>query len=172
MNIGLTHVYTGNGKGKTTAMLGLAMRAVGAGMRVYIGQFLKDKAYSEMLAVKDMVPAIVSEQYGEGFVIGGGAKQSDLENAESGMKKATNAMLSGDFDMVALDEVLVAVHLGLISIDALLEFVTKKPPTVELILTGRYASAQVVAIADLVTDMVEVKHYYNAGVPARKGIEL
>ena len=166
------HVYTGSGKGKTTAMLGLALRAAGAGLRVYIGQFLKNMEYSEIKAIQTYLPTIDVEQYGQGYSMDGRLTEADMQAAADGMKKATAAIHSGKYDVVALDEINMAVLLGFVSIENLLGFIENKPTHVELILTGRYAMPEIVAAADVVSDIVPVKHYYNAGVMAREGIEL
>ena len=168
---GYVHVYTGNGKGKTTAMLGLSLRAAGAGLNVYIGQFIKSMAYSEVNAIKSSLPNIEIEQYGAGCLIMRGPSPEDIECGAAGIEKATQAMLSGKYDVIALDEVNVAVHLGVVELEDVLELIEKKPNGVELILTGRYAQPEVISKADVVSEINDVKHYYNAGVMARDGIE-
>ena len=167
---GYVQVYTGNGKGKTTAMLGLALRAAGAGLQVYIGQFLKGTEYSEVKAIKTCLPNIEIEQYGEGSAIGR-VTPNDVRDSAIGMEKAMQAMLSGKYSIVALDEINMAVMLGLVSVEAVLDLINKKPRHVELVLTGRYAHSEIIAAADLVSEIRDVKHYYNAGVMARDGIE-
>ena len=167
---GYVQVYTGNGKGKTTAMLGLTLRAVGAGLRVYIGQFVKSEIYSEVKALK-YLPNVKFEQYGAGGFLFAGLSQEDMQAAANGIEKAKAAMFSGEYDIIALDEINVAVHLGLVSVESLLELMAQKPDGVELIFTGRYAAPEVMAAADLVSEMVDVKHYYHMGVMARDGIE-
>ena len=169
---GYVQVYTGHGKGKTTAMLGLTLRAAGAGLRVYIGQFLKYMEYSEIKAIKTYLPMVEVEQYGQGYSLDGRISMEDAQTAAAGLEKATQAMLSGKYDIIALDEVNMAVLLGFVSKEALLELIKKRPYGIELILTGRYAMPEIVAAADVVTEMCEVKHYYNAGVAAREGVEL
>jgi len=168
---GYVQVYTGNGKGKTTAMLGLTLRAAGAGLNVYIGQFLKGIEYSEVRAIKTYLPNVEIEQYGENSAIGR-VTPNDAQDSEIGVEKAMQAMLSGKYSIIALDEINMAVMLGLVSIDSVLELIQKKPRNVELVLTGRYAHPEIIAAADLVSEMRDVKHYYNAGVAAREGIEL
>ncbi len=162
-------MYTGEGKGKTTAMLGLALRASGAGLRVYIGQFLKDGEYSEIKALRNL-PEVFAEQYGEGFTIG---KPSCMDKAaaKAGLDKAKAAMLSERFDVIMLDEINVALLLGLLTLDEVLDMLGQKPQSVELVLTGRAAPDEIIEAADLVSEIKEIKHYYNAGVPARDGIE-
>ncbi|MCL2285382.1 MAG: cob(I)yrinic acid a,c-diamide adenosyltransferase [Firmicutes bacterium] len=168
---GYVHVYTGNGKGKTTAMLGLSLRAAGAGLNVYIGQFIKSMAYSEVNAIKSGLPNIEIEQYGDGCMITRGPSPQDIMCAEAGIDKAMQAMLSGKYNVIALDEINVAVHLGVVKLKDALELIAKKPHGVELILTGRYAPPEIVALADVVSEIVDIKHYYFAGVMARDGIE-
>ena len=170
---GYVQVYTGNGKGKTTAALGLALRAVGAGLKVYIAQFLKGSDYSEIKAINERLSDLVKvEQFGAPhFVHSGKITAEDLELAKKGLEAAKNAMLSGEYDIVILEEANVACYLGILSVEDLLKLVEEKPEGVELIFTGRYAPQELIDIADLVTEMVEVKHYYTKGVQAREGIE-
>jgi len=169
---GYVHVYTGNGKGKTTTMLGLVLRAVGAGLRVYIGQFMKSRALSEITAIENYLPNVKVDLYGGEYVLGSYLAENDAIAAKQGLVRAEQAILSGEYDMVALDEINVAAFMGLIDIQDVLQLIEKKPANVELVLTGRYVIREIVALADLVSDIVDVKHYYNIGVPARVGIEL
>jgi cob(I)alamin adenosyltransferase len=170
---GYVQVYTGNGKGKTTAALGLALRAAGWGYRTYIGQFLKGQSYGELRSVEALVPSITIEQFGRrGFVhVDRDPEEEDFRRAREGLDKCRRALLSGDYDLVVLDEVSVAVHFKLLSEEAILDLIEHKPEAVELVLTGRFAPASWLEKADLVTEMTEVKHYYNCGVRAREGIE-
>ncbi|MBN1572211.1 MAG: cob(I)yrinic acid a,c-diamide adenosyltransferase [Deltaproteobacteria bacterium] len=170
---GLVQVYTGNGKGKTTAALGLAFRASGHGLKTYIVQFMKgDIYYGELGAAEKMPETITIRQMGRpDFVDKKNPAQIDIEMAEKALKLAKELITSGDYDLVVLDEINVALDFGLIRLDDVLELINKKPPEVELILTGRYAPKEIIEMADLVTEMVEVKHPYNAGVEARVGIE-
>lgn len=170
---GYIQVYTGNGKGKTTAALGLAFRAMGHGMKTYIGQFMKGQRYGELESAGMVPPYITIEQYGRGqFIhVKPSPDREDIDSARSGMTKATGVLLSGDYNIVVLDEILTANHFGLISTDDILSLMKDKPSATELVLTGRYAPREVIDAADLVTEMVEVKHYYQKGVPARAGIE-
>ena len=170
MEKGFVHVYTGDGKGKTTAMLGLALRASGAGLRVYIGQFIKNGGFSEVKAVKKYLPDIVLEQYGKGFVFSG-ITSEDMSASENGLSRAAEVMLSGKYDVVMLDEINLAAFYGLIAVGGVLELIRKKPPDIELILTGRYAAKEIVEAADLVSEIRNIKHYYSKGVTARDGIE-
>ena len=170
---GYVQVYTGNGKGKTTAALGLAFRAVGCGLKTYVGQFMKGRKYSELNAVKMTSDFITIEQYGKkNFTYT--KDPPDPENikmAKSGLAKARAAMLSGKYNIIILDEINTAHYLRLITLDEMLQFITDKPEGVELVFTGRYAPQELIDAADLVTDMVEVKHYYKQGITSRKGIE-
>jgi cob(I)alamin adenosyltransferase len=170
---GLVQVYTGSGKGKTTAALGLALRAVGSGLRVHIMQFLKGQTvYGELEAAKALAPLLTIEQVGrKNFIIPGKIDPVDVEVAQRAFARARTLLLSGDYDLVILDELNCAVDLGLIPLAAVKELIAHKPLTTELVLTGRGAHAEIIALADLVTEMREIKHYYNAGQPARVGIE-
>lgn len=170
---GRLQVYTGNGKGKTTAMLGLAVRAACSGMRVYIGQFMKGQDYSE-LCLPERFPEITMKQFGTPDFILPGEKPSlqDIQLAEAGLTAVNNAMLGGDYDMVVADEICVSVHLGLLNEEQVLELAAARPATVEVVFTGRYATDGVIEVADLVTEMVSVKHYYDTEkLSARSGIE-
>lgn len=172
MEKGYIQVYTGNGKGKTTAMLGLALRACGAGLRVYIGQFLKVGDTSEADAIRRFLPQITMEQYGPGhFIFGRGATPEEKAQGREGLDKARQAMLSGGYDLVLLDEINVAAELELLEVEDVLALMAERPDGVELVLTGRGASPRVIDAADLVTEMREIKHYYAAGVDFRPGIE-
>ena len=170
---GLVQVYTGNGKGKTTASLGLAFRAVGGGLRVHIMQFMKGQTiYGELEAAKALAPLLSIEQVGrKDFVIPGKIDPIDVEMAQAAFARGKALVLSGDYDLVILDELNCAVDLGLIPVTDVTELIALKPLTTELVLTGRGAHPEVIALADLVTEMREIKHYYNAGQPARVGIE-
>ncbi len=170
---GYVHVYTGNCKGKTTAALGLAFRAMGRGLRTYIGQFMKGQLYGELKSAKMVSPYITIEQYGKDTLIHvvNPPHEEDVQMARSGLEKIKKAMFSGEYDIIVLDEINTANYFNLISTDEMLEIVKSKPDGVEIIFTGRYAPPEVIEAADLVTEMVEVKHYYAQGVPARDGIE-
>jgi len=157
MEAGYTHVYTGEGKGKTTCALGLALRASGAGKRVFFGQFLKGGEYSEIKALKEFLPMITVEQFGK--------------EVASGYKKAMSALTNGGYDIVILDEINTAVGKGLLSEQEEIALIDAKPFQTELILTGRHAADSVIEKADLVTEMRPVKHYFKNGVIARAGIE-
>ncbi|MCX7975085.1 MAG: cob(I)yrinic acid a,c-diamide adenosyltransferase [Candidatus Aminicenantes bacterium] len=170
---GYVQVYTGNGKGKTTAALGLALRAAGYGLKTYIGQFLKGQPYGELEAVKKLGGKIIIEQFGrKGFIhVTENPDEEDIQRARFGLNRSLKIMLSGKFQIVVLDEINVALYFGLVTEKEVLDFIDKKPESVELILTGRYAPASIIRRADLVTEMKEKKHYYQKGVRARKGIE-
>ena len=170
---GYVQVYTGNCKGKTTAALGLAFRSAGHGLKTYIGQLMKGQPYGELEAAKMMQPYITIEQYGKpGWVhVQNPPREDDIQMAQEGLRRAKRAMLSGEYDIVVFDEINTAYYFHLVSLEDMLEIIASKPDGVEVIFTGRYAPPELVAAADLVTEMVEVKHYYQRGVQARDGIE-
>ena len=171
MRKGYTHVYTGDGKGKTTAMLGLALRAAGAGLKVYIGQFVKNGEYSEVKALRMFLPCVALEQYGAGWVSAGGADERHKAAARRGLDRAAQAIHSGAYDVVMLDEINVAVQCGLVPAGDVVGLIRHKPPNVELVLTGRGAPPEIIEEADLVSMISAAKHYYGEGVMAREGIE-
>ena len=145
--------------------MGLAFRAMGAGLRTYFGQFMKGQKYSELEAVKMAAPYITIEQYGEpGFIHIHGASEKDVQ-------KARQAMFSGKYNIIVFDEICTAHHFGLISAEEMLDIIKEKPDGVEVIFTGRYAPSEVIEAADLVTEMADTKHYFQKGVKARIGIE-
>lgn len=168
---GYVQVYTGDGKGKTTAALGLAVRAAGAGLRVLFVQFVKGMEYSEMKALQRFADLITVRQYGRGCFIYGEPPAEDCAAAKAGLDDVRAALVSGEFDVVVLDEANIATSLGLFTVRELLEVIAARPTGVELVITGRDADPRVVAAADLVTEMREIKHYYQRGVQARVGIE-
>ena len=168
---GYVHVYTGNGKGKTTAAIGLAIRAVGAGKQVYIGQFAKSKPYSELTSLKQFSENITVHQYGAGCFIFEKPKAIDIEQARAGLKDIEDVSLAGKHDVVILDEANIAVYYNLFSVQELIEVIQKRADGCEIIITGRYATPEIMEYAHLVTEMREVKHYYQQGVQARVGIE-
>jgi cob(I)alamin adenosyltransferase len=171
MRKGYIHVYTGNAKGKTTAALGLALRAVGAGLRVFIAQFIKKTKCSEHKALDRFNDLITVKQYGTGFLKSVKPTKSEIAAARKGLEEVKKAISSKKYDMVILDEINIATHNNLIQIEELLDLLEKKPPEIELILTGRYADDRVIEKAELVTEMKEIRHYYKKGIKARKGIE-
>ena len=168
---GYVQVYTGDGKGKTTAALGLVMRAAGAGLRIYLGQFIKGRDYSEIRSLRERFPSVVVKQFGHGKFIRGKPSSEELACGHAGLGELTTVLLSGQYDVVIADEACTAVLAGLFPESELISLIERKPATVELILTGRAAGPALIERADLVTEMKCVKHYYNAGVRGRPGIE-
>ncbi len=166
----MIHVYTGNGKGKTTAALGLALRAAGAGLKVYICQFLKNRPTSELVALKKLKEITVC-QYGSQCFIRNSPTKKDFERAQAGFRSVNKAIASGAYNIVILDEINCAINLKLIEIGEIISLLKSTPSCVELILTGRNAPKQVRDCADLVSEIKEIKHYFKKGVQARKGIE-
>ncbi len=170
---GRIQVYTGNGKGKTTAALGLAVRAAGHGLRTYIGQFLKGQPTGEIEALRKLAPLVTLEQFGrrEFIRVTEGVDDEDVDRARDGLRKCLEAMLSGEYRIVVMDEVNTAVHLKLLPERDVLNVLEKRPADVELVLTGRYAPAAILDKADLVTEMKDIRHYGDGGLKAREGIE-
>jgi len=171
MRKGYIHIYTGDSKGKTTAALGLALRAMGAGLKVFMGQFVKRRICSEHKALERFKDLITIKQYGTGFIKGKKPASSAMAAAKKGLVDVKKALMSGKYDMVILDEINIAVHYGLLSTDDVLKLLDKKPVATEVIITGRYADKKLIKKAGLVTEMKEIKHYFKHGVKARKGIE-
>jgi cob(I)alamin adenosyltransferase len=167
---GYIQVYTGNGKGKTTAALGLALRSAGAGLRVFVGQFLKQGDYSEIKALSRF-DTVTVEQFGMGKFVRGMPSDQEKAAARKGYARLCDILTAGSHDLVIVDEGNVAVTCHLISEKELLSLMDRKPEAVELVITGRGASPAVMDRADLVTEMKEIKHYYHQGVAARRGIE-
>ncbi len=168
---GYVHVYTGDGKGKTTAAIGLALRAAGAGLKVYIAQFVKGMKYSELNSLAKLSEFITIKQYGRDCFIFREPEKEDIQIAQEGLKEVREIMCSGKYQMVILDEANIATYYNLFSVEELLDFIQAKPEEVELIITGRKADPRIIEAADLVTEMKEIKHYYQKGVQARDGIE-
>jgi cob(I)alamin adenosyltransferase len=169
---GIVQVYTGNGKGKTTAALGLALRAAGQGLRVHIVQFMKGWPYYGELGALQHQSNITLVQFGRaGFVNRENPAPEDVQLAKEALRHCLDVLRQGQYDVVILDEINVALDFHLISLEEVLALFEARPPHVELVLTGRNAHPQVIARADLVTEMVEVKHPYPTGVQGRKGIE-
>ncbi|MDO9528409.1 MAG: cob(I)yrinic acid a,c-diamide adenosyltransferase [Syntrophales bacterium] len=168
---GYVQVYTGSGKGKTTAALGLALRAAGAGLKVYIAQFVKGMRYSEINILDKLSDFITVKQYGRSCFINRNPDEKDIRAAREGLKEAREIMCSGKYQVIILDEATIATHYNLFSAEELLDFIRVKPEDVELVITGRMADPRIIEEADLVTEMKEVKHYYQSGVKARDGIE-
>ena len=168
---GYVQVYTGKGKGKTTAALGLALRAAGAGLPVYIAQFAKAAPSSELAALQRFSDLITVQQFGRPSLIKGRPTDEDIAAARRGLTQARQALTSGRYRVLILDEANIATHFNLFSADDLLALVDARPDNVELIITGRSADQRILARADLVTEMREVKHYFQNGLPARPGID-
>jgi cob(I)alamin adenosyltransferase len=168
---GYTQVYTGNGKGKTTAAIGLSIRAAGAGLKVYIAQFIKMGDYSEIKALRRYSDLITVKQFGLGRFINRKPAPEDIQAAQKGLIKVKSVLVSDDYDIVILEEANVAVKLGLMAVEDLLKLIINKPYDKELVITGRGASPRIIENADLVTEMRPIKHYYQKGVLARAGIE-
>jgi cob(I)alamin adenosyltransferase len=166
---GLVHVYTGDGKGKTTAALGLAMRAVGQGMKVVFIQFLKGLPCGEHFFAKQYKPfEIVQISVGDSFKK---SKEQSSQEARQTLAYAKQEMLSGKYDLVILDEIFIATSQGLITVKQVLDLLDAKPASVELVLTGRKAPPEIIQRADLVTEMLMIKHPFTEGMDARRGIE-
>lgn len=170
MEKGYVQVYTGNGKGKTTASLGLALRCVCAGNKVFMGQFMKGQDYSEKKAAR-LLENLTMEQFGDVHFIQGEPSAEDRAMAARGLERMKEVLLSGEYDLVIFDEVNTSMFFKLLSADEVIHLIKQKPERTEVVLTGRYAPDEVIEFADLVTEMREIKHYYNAGVDARTGIE-
>jgi cob(I)alamin adenosyltransferase len=171
MERGYVQVYTGDGKGKTTAALGLAVRAAGAGMRVFIAQFAKGMRSSELAALARLAPLVEARQYGTGRFITGAPSPGDIAAAREGLAAARVAIESGAWDMIILDEANIATWFGLFSVEELLALIDLAGGRMEIVITGRRADPRVIERADLVTEMREIRHYHARGVPARTGIE-
>ena len=170
---GFIQIYTGNGKGKTTAAIGQAVRAAGFGLKSYIVQFMKEFPYNEQNSLKLLSEWITIEQFaGDDFVYKKEPPgKKEIDKARRGLASAKAKMLNGKYDLIILDEVCVSIYFGLFSDEEILTFMKQKPENVELILTGRYCPDNLMDKADLVTEMKEIKHYYQDGINARKGIE-
>jgi cob(I)alamin adenosyltransferase len=168
---GYTQVYTGNGKGKTTAAIGLAIRAAGAGLKVFIAQFIKMGDYSEIKALTRYSDVIKVEQFGLGRFANRKPAPEDIAAAQKGLERVRAVLASDEYDIIIMEEANVAAKLGLLGEQDLLKLIINKPPDKELVITGRGASARVIENADLVTEMKPIKHYFQKGVPARVGIE-
>lgn len=170
---GFIQIYTGNGKGKSTAALGQAVRAAGYGLKTFIIQFMKEYPYSELNSLKKLSEWITIEQVcNDDFVFKKvNPPQEEIDKANLALERAKEKMNSSDYDLIILDEVNVSIYFGLLKVEDVLNFMEYKPENVELILTGRYAPEQLIDKADLVTEMKEIKHYYRNGILSRKGIE-
>jgi cob(I)alamin adenosyltransferase len=165
-------IYTGNGKGKTTAAFGLALRAAGAGKKVFFAQFVKGKTYSEIKAVEQWLPLITVKQFGRGCFIVKQPQQADIDAAQNGLNEVRNILQSGEYQLVVLDEANIAIFYKLFTASELFEAIENRHTDTEVVVTGRYAPQELIDAADLVTEMKEIKHYYNNGIEAREGIEF
>ncbi len=169
---GYVQVYTGNGKGKTTAAIGLALRAAGAGLKVFIGQFIKMGDYSEIRILKERFSDLITlEQFGTRGFIKSKPSPEHFTAANHGLERIKQVMTSGQYQVIICEEANVAVSLGVLTVDDLLSLIANKPDNVEMVFTGRNAHPRLIEAANLVTEMTEIKHYYSKGVKARVGIE-
>lgn len=168
---GYIHLYTGNGKGKTTAAIGLAVRSAGAGKKVFIAQFVKGMHYAELDSLKRF-PEIEIKQFGLDCFIKQKPTEKDIEAARTGLNEVTAAIGNNSYNIVILDEICIALFYNLFGVDEVLSLLKNKPEQMEIVLTGRYAPNELIEISDLVTEMKEIKHYYTSGIQARKGIEF
>ncbi|MCM8791765.1 MAG: cob(I)yrinic acid a,c-diamide adenosyltransferase [Candidatus Omnitrophica bacterium] len=167
----MIQVYTGKGKGKTTASLGLALRAIGAGKKVYIAQFCKKGQYSELKILRK-IRRIKIEQFGRGCFIKKRPSKKDIESAQKGLERVKDIINKRKYNVIILDEVNIALYLKLLKLESIVELLRFISEDTEVILTGRYAPRKIIEIADLVSEIKEIKHYYKKGVRARKGFEF
>lgn len=170
MEKGYIHIYTGNGKGKTTAAFGLAIRAALSGKKVFIGQFVKDMKYNET-KIENYLHNIVIKQLGTGCYINREPSLEDIKANNDGLEECKEILLNGEYDLVILDEINIALYFKLFSIQDVIEILKNKKYETEVVLTGRYAPEELIEMADLVTEMTEIKHYYSQGVLSRNGID-
>jgi cob(I)alamin adenosyltransferase len=168
---GYVQVYTGDGKGKTTAAIGLALRAVGAGLKVFMGQFVKGMEYSELKSLARLAPELVVKQYGRERFVHNKPQEEDFRAGRAGYEEVKKIIQSAQYDVVILDEANIAVYFQILSVEDMLALIDEKPDSVELVFTGRKADPRLLEKADLVTEMKEIKHYYSKGITAREGIE-
>ncbi len=171
MGKGYVHIYTGDGKGKTTASLGLSVRAALAGKKVFFGQFIKGMDYSELKLV-DYLPNFEIYQFGRDCFIYKEPTKEDILKAKEGLNHCKKALKGGKYDLVVLDEINIALYYKLFSVEEVIDILNDRNKKVEVVLTGRNAPEELIDLADLVTEMKEVKHYYKKGIEARKGIEF
>ena len=167
---GYIQVYTGNGKGKTTAALGITLRACCAGYRVFFGQFMKGQDYSEKKAIHCLT-GLTMEQFGGVCFVNGTPTDKDISDAKAGLERMREVLTSGEYELVVFDEINTALFFHLVSVEEVMKVLDLRPEKTEIVLTGRYAPQEIIDRADLVTEMKEIKHYFNAGVDARVGIE-
>ena len=166
----MVHLYIGKGKGKTTAALGLAIRAAGAGLKVYIGQFIKSGCYNEIKVLKK-IPNIKIEQYGRGCFIKRNPAQKDIDLAQKCLARVEQIIAKRAYQLIVLDEINVALHFGLLKLNEVIRLLKLAPEEIELVLTGRWAHPKIIKFADLVSEIKNIKHYYRKGGKARKGAE-
>jgi cob(I)alamin adenosyltransferase len=172
MQKGYIQIYTGNGKGKTTAALGLALRASAYGKKIFIGQFVKGMKYGELESIKKFSDTITLKQFGRDCFIYNDPEPEDIEAARKGWDEVNAILIENNIDILILDEIGIAIHYKLINTQEVIDFIKRKPTEMELIMTGRYIPEELFELADLVTEMKEIKHYYTRDVPAREGIEF
>jgi cob(I)alamin adenosyltransferase len=170
MEKGYIHIYTGNGKGKTTAAFGLAIRAALSGKKVFIGQFVKDMKYNET-KIENYLSNIKIKQLGRGCFIYEDPEDIDKETAKNGLEECGVILSGGEYDLVILDEINIALYYKLFEVSDVVDVLNNKAVDTEVVLTGRYAPKELIDMADLVTEMVEIKHYYSQGVLSRSGID-
>jgi cob(I)alamin adenosyltransferase len=168
---GYVHVYTGPGKGKTTAALGLSIRAVGAGFKVHMVQFMKGRRYSELNGIKGVNNFSISQYGRDEFVDKKNPEKIDIDFAREGFAFSKDIINGGQHDLIILDEINVAVDYNLIDVNDVIKTIKNKPENVEIVLTGRYAHPEIIKNADYVTEMLEIKHPYQRGVESRLGID-
>lgn len=168
----MVHIYTGNGKGKTTAALGLSMRAAGAGKKVFFGQFVKGMAYGEVKLINEQIPQIDHQLFGRNCFIKREPEQSDYEEAQKGLEKIRTIIRSGEYQVIVLDELNIALYYKLLEPGDIIALIDELSPEIELIITGRYVLDELIEKADLVTEMKEIKHYFHQDIKARRGIEF
>lgn len=168
---GYVHVYTGNGKGKTTAAVGLLVRSGLAGFNVYMGQFIKGMEYNEV-KIQKFLENVKIEQYGQDCFIEKEPTEEDVKRAKAGLEKISKILEEGNYDLVILDELTIGLFYKLFTVEDVIEILDRRKENVEVVITGRYAPEELINYADLVTEMKEIKHYYNTlGIEAREGIE-
>jgi len=167
----MIQIYTGDGKGKTTAALGLALRVLGHGEKVFMVQFMKGRTYGELVCCKNIPNMTIVMSGRDAFVKKGNPEEVDLRMAREGLDLAKRIIEAGEHRLVILDEINVALHYELLDLGEVLAMLKGRPPHVEIVCTGRYAPAELIEAADLVSEIHAVKHYYHAGVEMRKGIE-
>lgn len=170
MERGYVRVYTGDGQGKTTAAFGLVVRALCAGKTAYVGQFVKDEQYNETHITR-FCKRVTIEQLGNGCFLDRSPEKLDIEAAQAALSHVAQIMANGMYDLVVLDELCIALHYGLLDVADVVAALDGKDYSTEVVITGRYAPQQLIDYADLVTEMKEVKHYYNDGVLSRDGFD-